>query len=93
MNKEQAIKLAESGWWKELSADVITSFQLFEERLCMPFGDFHGAVEKSLARPVWTHEFAYSDRPGGLRALPDRHVWRTEICRPTKSLSRRNGLW
>jgi hypothetical protein len=27
----------------------------------MPFDVFHKAVEEALGRPVWTHEFAYSD--------------------------------
>ena len=65
MEKEDAIKLAESGWWKDLPADVIVAFQLYERRLCMDFGDFHKAVEESLGRPVWTHEFADVE---GLRA-------------------------
>jgi hypothetical protein len=30
---------------------------MFEELLCMPFDVFHEAVEKTLGRPVWTHEF------------------------------------
>jgi hypothetical protein len=57
LTRKQAIALAESGWWKDLSARDITAFQLFEERLCMPFDVFHEAVEAALARPVYTHEF------------------------------------
>lgn len=67
MTKQEAIRLAESGWWKDRSAEDIVSFQLFEEKLCMDFGDFHQAVEKALGRPVWTHEFAFIHKPGGLR--------------------------
>lgn len=26
--------------------------------LACSFGDFHGAVEKKLGRPIWTHQFA-----------------------------------
>ncbi len=58
MDKEQAIIKAESKWWIGKTAHEIVSFQLYEDRLCMPFGDFHEAVEKALGRPVWTHEFA-----------------------------------
>lgn len=58
MTQEDAIALGKTGWWKTLSPDLIVSFQLFEPLLCMPFGDFHGVVEKVLDRPVWTHEFA-----------------------------------
>ena len=61
MDKAQAIKMAESGWWKTLSYFEIAAFQLWEEKLCMDFSDFQDAVEKSLGRPVWTHEFAYPD--------------------------------
>lgn len=64
LTKTQAIKLAESGFWKEMSADEIVRFQLFEALLCMPFDTFHQAIEKALGRPVWTHEFAFMD---GLR--------------------------
>lgn len=57
MTKEQAIKLAESKFWEGMSHRDIAGFQLFEEFLCMPFSVFHEAVEKSLGRPVFTHEF------------------------------------
>jgi hypothetical protein len=33
------------------------TFQLYEEKLCMPFDVFHEAIEKTLSRPVLTHEF------------------------------------
>jgi len=58
MEREEAIKMAESGWWKGKSAQEIAEFQLAEDRLCMPFDEFHKAVEEWLERPVWTHEFA-----------------------------------
>jgi len=62
MTKEAAIRLAESGWWREICPEGIVSFQLFEDRLCMDFGDFHQAVEKVLGRPVFTHEFAFAEK-------------------------------
>lgn len=58
MDREQAIKMAESEWWKDLDSRVIVAFQLFEDRLCMDFGDLHKALEECLCRPVFTHEFA-----------------------------------
>lgn len=58
MTRENAVALANSEWWKDTPNDAIVSFQLFEDRLCMPFGDFQAAVEKALGRGVWTHEFA-----------------------------------
>lgn len=57
MTKEEAIKLFKSEFWKDLSYKEIAIFQLFEDRLCMPFGIFHEAIEKTLNRPVFTHEF------------------------------------
>jgi hypothetical protein len=56
IGKDAAVALAESEWWKDKSAKEIVAFQLFTEELCMPFGDFHKALEDSLGRPVWTHE-------------------------------------
>lgn len=58
LTQEQAIALAQTGWWKDKDAKLIVDFQLFESRLCMDFSDFHGAVEEALGRPVWSHEFA-----------------------------------
>ena len=60
MTKEEAIAKADTKWWETATLEEIVAFQLFEERLCMPFGDFHGAVEKVLGRRVWTHEFGNS---------------------------------
>ena len=61
LTEEQAIALAETKWWERLDPKSITEFQLFEDRLCMPFRDFHEAVEIALGRPVFTHEFAFVD--------------------------------
>ena len=58
VDKESAIALYESGWWKNLSNESIVKFQLFQSLLCIPFGEFHRAVESVLGRNVWTHEFA-----------------------------------
>ena len=58
ITKDQAVKLGQSGWWKNKSSYEIVLFQLFERKLCMDFGAFHEALEKELGRPVWTHELA-----------------------------------
>jgi hypothetical protein len=57
---EQAVKIAKSEVWKEWTPEEIVKFQLFTDRLCMPFDVFQEAVETVLNRPVWTHEFACS---------------------------------
>ncbi len=49
--------LGESGVWKNWPHEVQARFQMNQELLCMPFDVFHEAVEKTLGRPVWTHEF------------------------------------
>ena len=58
MTKEQAVALSETRFWEEMTIEQRAAFQLFEDRLCMPFDVFHEAVEQALKRPVWTHEFA-----------------------------------
>lgn len=57
LTKEQAIEFAESGTWKEMSLRQRAEFQMIQDKLCMPFSVFHEAVEKTLNRPVFTHEF------------------------------------
>lgn len=57
MTKKQAIELAESSFWEKMTPREIATFQLHERRLCMPFDVFHKAVEETLNRPVYTHEF------------------------------------
>jgi len=57
MTKENAIALAESKFWEGMTHRQIAEFQMCEEKLCMPFSVFHEAIEKTLGRPVCTHEF------------------------------------
>ena len=57
MTKKEAIQLYESNFWENMTFEERAKFQLFEPLLCMPFDVFHEAVEKTLGRPVWTHEF------------------------------------
>jgi hypothetical protein len=63
LTEQQAIELAKTGWWKQKTPFEVAAFQLQQRRLCMDFPDFHEAVEKSLERPVYTHEFV---DPGSL---------------------------
>lgn len=58
LTQAEAIAKVETKWWEGKSYKEIVDFQLYEERLCMPFDKFHEAVGKVLARPVFTHEFA-----------------------------------
>ena len=61
LTKEQAIAMYDGGEWKTWDAEQIVKFQLFQDKLCVPFDKFHEAIEKVLGRPVWTHEFAFHD--------------------------------
>lgn len=56
MTKKEAIELYNMKCWNQLTLKEIAEFQLFEERLCMPFDVFHYALEKTLGRPVFIHE-------------------------------------
>ena len=57
LNEKEAIAFGNSGIWKDWTYKQKAAFQLFQDRLCMPFDVYHEAVEKSLNRPVYTHEF------------------------------------
>ena len=58
MTEQEAVELAKTEFWKDLTPEAITTFQLIEEtKLCMPFRVFHEAIEKVLGRSVYTHEF------------------------------------
>lgn len=61
LTKEQAIKLYQSGVWQDMTDRQIVEFQLFQDRLCMPFGEFSRAMSIVLGRDVFTHEFADCD--------------------------------
>lgn len=61
MTEQEAIALAKTEFWKTMSQEDRAFFQLFEERLCMPFGVYHEALEKTLKRPVFTHELAHPE--------------------------------
>lgn len=56
--KEEAIRFAESGEWKDLTFQERAAIFFHNPLLCMPFSVAHEAVEKVLGRGVWTHEFA-----------------------------------
>jgi hypothetical protein len=69
LTKEQAIEFAESGAWKEMTFRQRAVFQMFQPLLCMPFDIFHEAVEKTLGRPVYTHEFGSMNHDGLMAEL------------------------
>jgi len=58
LNEKEALNFFDNNMWKEMSFIERARFQIYQDRLCMPFGIFHEAVEKSLARPVFDIELA-----------------------------------
>lgn len=58
LTKEQAIAFCENKLYENMSYRQIAEFQMEQDRLCMPFDIFQEAIEKTLGRPVFTHEFA-----------------------------------
>ena len=68
LTTQQAIAFAESGAWQKWDAKTRAMFQMEQDCLCMPFNEFHKAVEEALGRPVWTHEFGLN-RDGLLAEL------------------------
>ena len=61
LTQEQAIEIYNSKVWEDWDYEKIVRFQLFQDRLCMPFGKFHEAMTKVLGREIWTHEFTSSN--------------------------------
>lgn len=57
LTKDQAVAFDERNAWEEMSFEQRAKFQICQELLCMPFSVFHEAVEKTVGRPVFTHEF------------------------------------
>lgn len=69
LNREQAIAFHDSKAYEAMSHRGRALFQMEQNLLCMPFGVFHEAVEKTLSRPVFTHEFAFGGRDRLLKEL------------------------
>ena len=69
LTKEQAIEFAKSEAWKEMTLRQRAEFQVLQPLLCMPFSIYHEAVEKTLGRPVYTHEFSNLGHDGLIAEL------------------------
>jgi hypothetical protein len=61
ISKEEAVELFDSKFWNKMSLEERAKFQLFTNRLCMPFDIFQEAMESTLKCPIFTHEFAHAD--------------------------------
>lgn len=61
LTREQAIAFGENKLYEGMTFRQIAEFQIEQRKLCVPFDVFHEAMEKTLGRPVYTHEFAFMD--------------------------------
>jgi len=61
LNEEEAKAFEDTEQAKCMDDLEIVKFQLYQELLCVSFERFHKALEKVLDRPVFTHEFAFTD--------------------------------
>ncbi len=57
LTKKQSMAYYDNKLWEAMTLRERAEFQIMQDRLCMPFHVFHEAVEKTLERPVYTHEF------------------------------------
>ena len=60
LTKEQAVQIGESEIWKKWTDRQLVGFQLYQPKLCVPFGEFHRATEAVLGRPVYNTEFGFN---------------------------------
>lgn len=61
LTKEQAIALYQGDEWRDWTDEEVVKVQLYQEKVCLPFGRFHEAIEHILGRGVYTHEFMDAD--------------------------------
>ncbi len=57
-NPDEAIAIVDNEEWKDWTDEEIVRFQLFQRLLCVPFDRFQQAIESTLNRSVFTHEFS-----------------------------------
>ena len=68
LTKEEAVAFYDSKVWEAWTHRQIAEFQMCQDKLCFPFDVFHEAIEKTLGRPVFTHEFGLN-REGLMKEL------------------------
>lgn len=61
LTREQAIAFYNNKCYEDMNYRQMAEFQIEQDLLCMPFDLFHEAMEKTLGRPVYTHEFAFRE--------------------------------
>lgn len=61
-SEEEAKAISASRVWAEWTDVQILRLQLFQDRLCVPFGKYHAALERCLGRPVYTHTMEFDKK-------------------------------
>ncbi len=62
IGREKALALVAAKHWEGMTHRERAEFQINVDELTMPFDVFQEAVEKTLGRPVFTHEFGSAGR-------------------------------
>lgn len=57
MTKKAAIRFFDNKGWIFLNERKRAELQINQDLLCMPFDIFHSAIEKTIGRSIFTHEF------------------------------------
>ncbi len=60
LTQEEAVNAYETEAWRNWTPEVRASFQLYQERLCMPMSVIRESLSQALGRPVSLFEMAYS---------------------------------
>ena len=63
MTKKEAISFFDNKAWIFLNERERAELQINQDLLCMPFDVFLSAMEKTIGRPVFTHEFGSKGCP------------------------------
>jgi hypothetical protein len=62
LTSKQAIAFYKRGAWKDLRAEALVKFQLFQAIACVPFHEvFHPALNDAFGREVFTHELSQAN--------------------------------
>ncbi len=79
MTEKQALALIETRFWEDMSDRDIAVFQLWEDRLCMPFDVFHDAVCKTLGSQMW--DLSLAMHRNGIKRLLLKKIQRKSLAR------------
>ncbi len=59
IGKQNAIAMAESGWWEGMNVKKAAMIAITTQELCCPVSVFFRLLSDALNRPVYTHEMVW----------------------------------